>query len=685
MCEDQVDMPQGGDSPAEPPRLEVPFPKKKRHTVRNALLFIVFLLAGYAVYTVAYVYLSPDRRIQQIYLVPGDAAFIVCSSEPVEDWQRFSSSGPWQSLAKSNMFTEIGRRASYLDSMVQDNKVLLSLVGRRDLIISVHKTRADDWDFLLIMDLQKASKLNTLKDQIENILKLTGSEVTQRRYRGVNITEMLDAETHEILYMAFVDNHLVASYTSRLVQAAIDERDSPGIGLDDSFIRADKLVAGKGLCRVFVNYANLPEFLALYLGNSEPVEALGRSMDFAGLWFDVESDKMEVGGYTLMKEEANPYVQALFGSGKRKTTAHDVVPARTALYVGVAMDNTAAFVDRLDAILSRSDSTFYNSYLAARKLVERYFDISVDENLLSWMDGEFAFAQCEPGLLGREPERVIALKAKSIALARKNMDLLRKKMGYRSPVRFRTVEYKGYEINYVEVRGIFRQLMGRMLGGFDALYYSFVGDFVVMSDQPSSLLSCIEDYEQKNVLGAADGFRSVQREVAAASTLFVYVDMPKFFPQLRGILNAQTWADLQPDRDVLCSFPRWVLQICGGGRESTVQFLMQYAPDEQVVEVIGALVEEDGPDGGDQSEKELMGELKRFYVEKFEGNVLREFYPEGPLKSEAETRRGRRNGRYREYYPSGALKVRGRYADDRPRGTWKYYTEEGAFERKEKF
>lgn len=38
-----------------------------------------------------------------------------------------------------------------------------------------------------------------------------------------------------------------------------------------------------------------------------------------------------------------------------------------------------------------------------------------------------------------------------------------------------------------------------------------------------------------------------------------------------------------------------------------------------------------------------MGELKRFYIGKFEGNVLREFYPEGALKSEAEVKEGKRH------------------------------------------
>ena len=86
-----------------------------------------------------------------------------------------------------------------------------------------------------------------------------------------------------------------------------------------------------------------------------------------------------------------------------------------------------------------------------------------------------------------------------------------------------------------------------------------------------------------------------------------------------------------------------------------------------------------------ETEKEQMSELKRFYIEKFEGNVLREFYPEGALKSEAEVKEGKRHGRYRQYYEDGTLKLRGKYANNKPKGTWKYYTEDGKFERKEKF
>ena len=68
---------------------------------------------------------------------------------------------------KAKSFEEVTKSVEKLDSVVRSNKVLLSLVGERDMLISLHKIRATDWDFLLVLDMQKASKMDLLKDQVE--------------------------------------------------------------------------------------------------------------------------------------------------------------------------------------------------------------------------------------------------------------------------------------------------------------------------------------------------------------------------------------------------------------------------------------------------------------------------------------------------------------------------------------
>lgn len=665
-------------------------PEQKTNTrriVKRVLITAGLALVVYAVYSIVYLFVSPDHNIQQIYLVPEDAAFIIQSSAPVEDWEKFSGSETWQCLKKAKSFEEVAKSVEKLDSVVKSNKVLLSLVGERDMLISLHKTRLTDWDFLLILDMQKASKMDILKEQVETVLVMSGFTVTNRMHNGINILEMRDADTRDIFYIAFVDNHLVGSYTSGLVESAIDSRNKPKIGLDHSFIETEKLVSGKGLLRVFINYARIPQFMSIYLGTrNEYIDLFSKSMNFAGLYLNSDNDRMEVKGYTLRKDSADPYVTALLNSGKHKMKAHEILSSRTALYTNIGFDNPVTFVKELETALSVHDKQLYESYVSSRKKIESLFGISLEENFLSWMSGEFALTQSEAGLLGREPELILAIRAKNMKDARKNMELIEKKIKHRTPVKIKTVTYKDFEINYVEMKGFFRLFFGKLFDKFEKPYYTYVDDYVVFSNKAASLLSFVEDYEQKNTLEKNAGFENALSYLKSSSTLFLYTDVRKFYTQLKPLMNPATWKEIQSNKDVLYSFPYWTMQIIGDGQSASLQYVMDYSPykPEETI-AMDADEEDEEADTDALSEKEQLSELESFYVEKFEGNVLREFYPEGALKSETEVKEGKRHGRYREYYENGKLKLRGKYSNNRPKGTWKYYTEEGKLERKEVF
>ena len=658
-----------------------------RKIVKRTFAVAGLALVVYFLYSMVHLFILPDRNIQQIYLVPEDAVFIIQSSAPIDDWGKFSMSATWQCLKRAKAFEEVAKNVETLDEVVRSNKMLLSLVGKRDMLISIHKVRATDWDFLLVLDMQKASKLDLLKSQLETILVMAGNPVTNRMHNGINILEMHNPDTQDIFYCAFVDNHFIGSYTSWLVESAINSRNTPKIGLDHSFMEARKLVSGKGLVRVFVNYAHLPQFMTIYLGTpNEYVDMFSKSMNFAGLYFDIDRHRMEVKGYTLCKDTADPYVAALLNSGKHKMKAHEILSGRTALYTNIGFSNPVTFVKELEGALAVHDRQLYDMYESSRKKIEGLFGISLEENFLSWMSGEFAITQSEPGLLGHDPELILAIGAKDIEDAREHMALIEKKIRRRTPLRIKSVNYKDFEINYVEMKGFFRLFFGGLFDKFEKPYYTYVDDYVVFSNKASSLLSFVEDYEQKNLLKDNPGFKNAYSNLSSSSTVFLYTDIQKFYSQLKPMVNALTWKQMQSDKEILYSFPYWTMQIVGEGKSASLQYAMDYSPYRPEAVAVMDMDEEDAEMSEEvETEKELMGELERFYVEKFEGNVLREFYPEGALKSESEVKEGKRHGRYREYYESGMLKLRGKYSKNQPKGTWKYYTEEGEFERKEKY
>ncbi|MCC8036359.1 MAG: DUF3352 domain-containing protein, partial [Rikenellaceae bacterium] len=219
----------------EPNIITAPNKKNKKFGAGRILAILGLSILGWIAFTVIKVYVTPDRNLRQIYLIPHDAAIIIQSNEPVRDWQKFSASEPWQRLARAESFAEVTENVEALDSLLKSNKTLMSLVGRRDMTISLHRTGTRDWDFLVVVDLRKASKLEMLKDQLENIMKLAGSNVSRRDHNGVNILEMKDDEGGT-LYCAFVDNHFVATYSSALIHASLDEKDKPRIRHEYYFI-----------------------------------------------------------------------------------------------------------------------------------------------------------------------------------------------------------------------------------------------------------------------------------------------------------------------------------------------------------------------------------------------------------------------------------------------------------------
>ena len=682
--------------PQQPPR-QIPTLSRRprRRVARIVLSVLVVALGGWLVWSAWKVWLTPDGNLQQIYLVPGDAAVIIQSSEPISDWHRFARSEPWQTLSRTGSMAEVAAMVAGLEETLTSNRVLAGLVGRRDLIISLHKTRVTGWDFLALVDLRRIAKMRAVKGQLETVMEIAGMSVTRREYKGMTITEMRDPKTREILHLAFIDNHLAVSYSGALIHAAIDERADPRIGLDPAFLEVERAVAGRGLCRVWINYSQLPQFLSLWMTSPGGwFDSFTRSMEFAGMALGVGSERIEVEGVSVLGDDPDPYTAALMGSGRAPVRAHRIMPARTALLAYFGFDDPATFVARLEKALAGSDPAAFESYGKTRTQLEKYLDISLTDHFLGWMAGEIAFAELEPGLLGRGGEFILAVRARDIDRARESMSLIEKRVRGRTPIRVESVDYNGYPINYIEMKGFFRLFFGGLFSRFETPFYTYVDDYVVFSNRSASLLSFVEDHRQGNLLSGDEGFRRALSRAEGESTLFAWMDTRRFWPLLQPMMTATTWADLSKNRDVAWSFPSMTLQIIAA-RQTSLSLAVDYQPWEEASPeaVVEEPVEMDtaAADQADEamneeadSERELMSELKRFHVEKFEGNVLREFYDSGALRSESEIKAGRRHGRHREFYEDGTLLVRGKYSAGKPRGTWKYYTPEGAFDRKER-
>ncbi len=654
---------------------------KKKIFIAVTLLIVL----GGGLFYAYNMYWKPDNFLRQIYLVPRDAMFIVETDDPIGNWKKFSKTDPWKYLCGQKKMEEIGNMAHSLDSLLQANRSLLDLLGKRNLMISAHMTRRSDYDFLFLVDMQKAAKMESLKDQMENLFKTLDYQVTTRKYSGYKILELFDPVERTTLYMSFVDNHMICSFTGVLVEKSIKEKEEPLIGRDLYFLDVEHKMKNAGLCRIYINYRHFNSYLTLFTGTpDEDLGSLCRSLRFTGLQFEANNKQMSLKGYTNINDSTDSYMAALLQSGSNKITAQQILSHRTAFFMTMGFSDPNKFMDNVETVMKNTPSS-YESYKKNKERIEGYLGIDIRKNFLSWMEGEVVFSQNTPGMLGRQNEFVVVIRMKNKDDALKNLQYIEDRVRKKTPVKFKTIPYEEFEIHYLEIKGFFRLMFGKMFDKLNKPYYTIIDDYAVFSNSTATLLSMIEDYRTEQTLDKDGDFKNFMDEFNGKSTIFAYTNTRKFFPLWKEFMSPVTWNDMQTNQNFILCFPQTGFQMTGDGNMFDSRLIAAFAEPAINEEIEDTAEDEIEAELDFAAREDTLKNLELFYVEKMSDNVYTEFYENGSVKSKTEMKNGIRHGKYKAFYPNGKLKTNGKFKNNKKDGTWRHYDEDEKLTLKEKW
>ncbi|NCO56378.1 MAG: hypothetical protein GW876_13395, partial [Bacteroidetes bacterium] len=189
---------------------------------KGLLIIILIAIIGIGSFF-AYIYFKNINNRDPYTLIPDDAIFVVETSNLNDGWNAISQSKMWNHLKQNPYFAALNESATSLDSLMKYNKTMDMLLSDRQLVVSAHMISATDYNFLFVVDVQKAGQASFLMGAL-NIL--SDYSISKRDYKSIEIIDMLDTKTKETLSFAFIDNLMVGSYTSALVEKAIDQKDS---------------------------------------------------------------------------------------------------------------------------------------------------------------------------------------------------------------------------------------------------------------------------------------------------------------------------------------------------------------------------------------------------------------------------------------------------------------------------
>lgn len=667
--------------------------KLKKKVIITSVLLLVSLIA----YQSYVFFVAPTDNLQSIYLVPKDAVYILETQEPIDNWDLVSNSEIWKHLQKNEYFNNLTKSLNKLDGVFHQKKKVFDFIGNRSIIISAHMIKKKEYALFYVVDLQKISKLNLLKNHLNTFVN-KNFKVSKRSYHKEIINEVYDKTSRETLYITFIKNQLIASYTHTLVEASIDQYNEPTIGRDLNFIEINKKVGYDDLFRLYFQYSYLDDFM--YYFSDKPndiINLVSKNLVYSGFNFDLKSDNViYANGFTNTSQNTASYLKALQKSGKGKRTIAKIAPRRTAIYMSFAFDSFNEFYENFETIQQENPKQ-YKTYQNNLDRIENLLKISIKDNFMSWIDNEIALLHMQSSTnLSNKNETALVIKAKNIKNATTNLDFVLKQIKKRTPVKFKKINYKDYEINFLSIKGFFKVFLGKLFEEFDKPYFTIINDYVVFSNHPNTLKNIINDYNKSETLAKTKDYQFFTRNFDKKSSLFTYINTPTLFKSFKNYADRNTAKKLENNKDYIICFPQIGFQLTPYANLFESKFVINYQDPEIVknkeqfkeIPIIGPKNQTTG-NGTDTNiltiNKEAIFNIDEINLSNLNDKEYHKKYTNGKTHIKVSFKDGMKHGKYREYYPNGELKISGKFKKDKQTGTWKSYDANGGLITKKRF
>ncbi len=623
--------------------------------------------------------------VQSISLIPADAIYCITTENPVEAWKEISGSGTWAHLQSNSYFASLTSSANTLDSIVRDNEVLFDLIGSRSLIVSAHMTGPRQYDFLFVVDLQQASGIKFLNEYISG-LSTEDISIRKENYKEEDLITFHNTVDNSNLYAAFPGSYFVASFNKGILMSSIDGYHADSLQSKNSFLSLLGEISGPGLMKLYVNYNMLPRFVACYSdAANEYTGRLSQALKATALNLTIENDVIKASGQTYINDSIESYIKTLAVSGAGPSEFAGVAPQRTAFALALGFGSFAEFFRNFENNIQH-DVADYKVYRDNLRQVEDYLDIDLQENFIDWIGDEVVMLELQSSGQGFDNETALIFKAENVEKARNSLEHIERMVRRKTPVKFKTIDHRGFPVNYVSMKGLFRVLLGKFFARYDKPYYTIINNFVIFSDHPQTLESMIDDYLDKATLARSETYRTFRREFDDESSVFVYINTPVFFKSLLKLSDNATRASMQDNEEYIASFRQVGFQLVPEGAGFRTMIAEKYAAPLQAGETAGTLSGESALPAADTSlgseaQKETPVrdpmELPYIYVRDLNKPSFKGVFPDSTVHFEVELKNGFKDGAFTEYYESGAVKMKGHFNNDKRDGVWRLYDEEG--------
>lgn len=536
-------------------------------TFFKRLFLLIFLLSIAAGGYFAYLYFSGGGGAKNQYaFVPEDFVMLIESEKPIQNWRELSASQMWQTLKKAEYFKDITTSTNSLDSLLSKNTQITEMVKVGKMLISTHVTARDNYDFLIVLDLQDNGKIANFKAFLPILFKQAGYTVTNEKAYNYDIYNLYDAKEHETLSVSLVGNVLLVSYTKNLVKKSIEQSEKANILDIKTFKTVHKTLTADGPYSLIINYKQMDAFLRVFSPTpSDMLLGLQESLTYTGMTLKTKGEKVELDGYTLPIDSAASYINAFRAAGTGKIRASLVLPKTTVMFTSLGFSDFTKFWAEIQKVYQQNNQKEYEDLMKNKKQFENYLKIGLEKEFFSWMNEEavaavVAVPQAE-GKINYSNFAMLHFAKNDYEKVKGRLDFVEKQIKRKTPLKFEKQTYKGYDIHYLEMKGFFKLFFKKLFSKIEKPHYIIIDDYVIFANEVTDLQYMIDEYLEDRLLEKDEAYQTFLRNFSSESNIFMYMRNEYAYDYIRSSLDSETKLSLDKNQISFRSFSDIGLQI----------------------------------------------------------------------------------------------------------------------------
>jgi len=464
---------------------------------------------------------SDNNKQNPLSIVPDNALIILETDNLSETMLDVTSTNYWKSVIESDVLSDFKDALNSYQNLVEHNKWLKPLLKKQNLTFSLHAIHSNKLDYLIVTDIKNYGKL----DFLPKLTELLDIPAKKSKIDSTLLYSVYLKEYDLNLHLATINNLMLCSSSYQLIEQTIHKEKTLKPFQTEKKQEAF-LSFQTDLFNLYTNNNLIQNYFAKHSSS------FYKGLAFSALAANFKNESFIMEGYTSIYDSLASPFNSLKNTSANTRTAESVIPSNISWYLNFNIDDFTRFYNDFLIQYSQIDPIGYQTYTVGIGLTQSFMGIDINKDILSWMSGEFAVTQFKPLPNTHKDDFLVVVKANDIDVAKENLTEITRKIKNRTSFKYNQIEYKNYEISYLNIKGFFKIFMGGFLYDRSKPYYTIINDFILFSNSSDVLELCIDNYIVGNTLHRNKDFQSFMDNFDSKCQLTSFVNMPFLYDRL---------------------------------------------------------------------------------------------------------------------------------------------------------